>query len=240
MSLEMLDRTLWSFSTALDHVERVAIAERARSWRRDIFGEDPPRPVEVSDLPRSVVSTTERRARDGFLVALRDGYLRATGRRSTTPALFRTSNAEPKWRLHAMDPGLITTTEWREGEFNFSRVALTGAAWEYIDIEVPVFMVKAIWPDFVPEVAQSARDSDDASYTTPYLDLMQAAIARFGITPESQGKKDCLVDWFLEQQIEGEPVSKNLADAMATLIRLPAAQRGGAKRIFGPEFSRAS
>ena len=65
---------------------------------------------------------------------------------------------------------------------------------------------------------------------------MQAAIAKFGIMPEEQGKKDCLVDWFLEQQIDGEPVSNNLADAMTTLIRLPSAQRGGAKRVLGPEL----
>lgn len=29
------------------------------------------------------------------------------------------------------------------------------------------------------------------------------------------------MDWFLEQQIEGEPASNKLADAMATLIRPP-------------------
>ena len=44
------------------------------------------------------------------------------------------------------------------------------------------------------------------------------------------------MDWFLEQQIEGEPVSNKLADAMATLIRLPSAQRGGAKRVLGPDL----
>lgn len=65
---------------------------------------------------------------------------------------------------------------------------------------------------------------------------MQAAIAKFGITAEDQGKKDCLVDWFLAQEIEGEPVSNKLADAMATLIRLPSAQRGGAKRVLGPDL----
>ena len=68
---------------------------------------------------------------------------------------------------------------------------------------------------------------------------MQAAIAHFGITAENQDKKDCLVDWFLEQQVEGEPVSSNLADAMATLIRLPSAQRGGAKRVLGPDLRQA-
>jgi hypothetical protein len=49
-------------------------------------------------------------------------------------------------------------------------------------------------------------------------------------------KKENLSDWFLEQPIEGERISRNLADAMATLIRLPSAQRGGAKRVFGPDL----
>jgi len=65
---------------------------------------------------------------------------------------------------------------------------------------------------------------------------MQAAISRFGITAASQEKKENLSDWFLEQPIEGERISRNLADAMATLIRLPSAQRGGAKRVFGPDL----
>jgi hypothetical protein len=106
--------------------------------------------------------------------------------------------------------------------------------WEFIDIRMPRFLVKAIWPDYVPEVRLAGVDT--APYTTPYLELMQAAIAKFGITAEDQGKKDCLVDWFLAQEIEGEPVSNKLADAMATLIRLPSAQRGGAKRVLGPDL----
>lgn len=73
-------------------------------------------------------------------------------------------------------------------------------------------------------------------YITPYLELMQTAITKFGITAEEQGKKDCLVDWFLAQKVEGEQVSHKLADAMATLIRLPSAQRGGAKRVLGPDL----
>jgi len=68
---------------------------------------------------------------------------------------------------------------------------------------------------------------------------MQAAIMHFGLNAENQGKKECLLDWFLEQQVEGEPVSNKLADAMATLIRLPSAQRGGAKRVIGPDLRNA-
>ena len=65
---------------------------------------------------------------------------------------------------------------------------------------------------------------------------MNAAIAHFGLSAEDQGKKENLLDWFLKQQIEGEPISRKLADAMATLIRLPSAQRGGAKRVLGPDL----
>lgn len=37
----------------------------------------------------------------------------------------------------------------------------------------------------------------------------------------------------MDQDIEGEPVSGNLAKAMATIIRLPSSQRGGSKRSWG-------
>ena len=97
--------------------------------------------------------------------------------------------------------------------------------------------MKAIWPDYVPKALHPASNAEVA-YTTPYLDLMEAAITRFGISSANQGKKENLVDWFLEQQIEREPVSNKLADSMATLIRLPGAQRGGARRVSGPDFRR--
>ena len=76
----------------------------------------------------------------------------------------------------------------------------------------------------MPEVVRPAAGTDAVPYTTPYLELMQAAIAKFGITAEVQGKKECLVYWFLAQQIEGEPVSNKLADAMAKIIATPAAR----------------
>lgn len=72
----------------------------------------------------------------------------------------------------------------------------------------------------------------DTDYSTPYLDLLRAAIAEFAITEERQPKKDNLVDWFRSQKVEGEILSDNLASAMATLVRLPSSQRGGAKRIW--------
>ena len=46
-------------------------------------------------------------------------------------------------------------------------------------------------------------------------------------------------EWFLTQEVEGEPISKNLADAVATLLLLPPSQRGEAKRVDGPDLRKA-
>jgi hypothetical protein len=67
------------------------------------------------------------------------------------------------------------------------------------------------------------------------MDLMQAAIQQYGLSATHQDKKESLVAWFVEQEVDGELVSRNLAEAMATLIRLPQSQRGGAKRMIGPD-----
>jgi hypothetical protein len=228
----------WSVSVALAHVERVELRDHARSFQRALLGDDHPLP-ETLELTTASARTVRRGARGGLLMALRDGYIRATGRLSTTAALFPEPASGRSWRLHSSDPSLITTTEWRSGEFSFSRWELTGPSWQYIQIEVPDFMVKAIWPDDVPEPARPAQAAAATSYTTPYLELMQAAISRFGLSASNQCKKENLSDWFHEQPIEGEPISRNLANAMATLIRLPAAQRGGARRVIGPDLRRA-
>lgn len=227
--------TIWCLATAVEHIERIEAYEREQEFYRVVLDDETlqlgARPL--AEEPRRY--PTERSV-DGLLLALRDGYVRATGRRSTTRRQDPKAENET-WRLHATDPTLITTDEWCAGDFDADNLVLTGPSWQYIQILVPDFMVKAIWPDWPESDAPPHASNPGATtYTTPYLDLMQAAIAYFGIAAGNQGKKDCLVDWFLEQQVEGEPVSKKLADAMATLVRLPSAQRGGAKRVPKPEF----
>ncbi len=236
MSLETLDRTLWSCEEALRHIERVVLARRSRKWLTVMSGDATPVPIKDSELPGHLISAARRDACDEFLVALRDGYLRASGRVSTTPQFFPPSSLGPGWRLHRMDPSLITTVEWREGEFAFAKYTLTGSAWQYIDIEIPAFMVMAIWRETPDEAAAPDPSLSDTPYTTPYLALMQAAIREFGLTDSKQGKKELIMEWFLAQHVEGEPISNKLADAMSTLIRLPSAQRGGAKRMVGPDL----
>jgi hypothetical protein len=212
----------------------VTVARRA-----DEAAKAPPKPEPAYqhwNRPQDPTIAWKADAENEFLVALRDGDLIAQGRYTEE----RTGWAQGDFSgfgLHSGYHASIRPEQWREGKYSFGR--LTARDWEFIDIRMPRFLVKAIWPDYIPEPVRAANGAADEKYTTPYLDLMQAAIAQFGITPRNQGKKDCLMDWFLEQQIEGEPVSNKLADAMATLIRLPSAQRGGAKRSFGPDLRQA-
>mgnify|MGYP005840189579 CR=1 FL=1 len=229
MSLQSLDRTQWSYAEALAHVQGVTVARRA-----DEAAKAPPKPEPAYQHwtgPQEPSIGWKAEGQTELLVALRDGDLIAQGRYTEE----RTGWAQGDFSGFGLHSGYHTSIrpeQWREGKWSFGR--LTARDWEFIDIRMPRFLVKAIWPDYIPEVARPGRG--EAPYTTPYLELMQAAMRKFGITAENQGKKECLVDWFLEQQIEGEPVSNKLADAMATLIRLPSAQRGGARRVLGPDL----
>ncbi|MBL4558299.1 MAG: hypothetical protein JKP98_18300 [Rhodobacteraceae bacterium] len=105
--------TLWSIEKAIDHVHRIEGYELEQELYRLVLRDEtlqiaarPP-----AEEPRRYPS---QRSIDGLLIALRDGYVRATGRRSTN---MRNDCMDGRnvWRLHAVDPTLITTDEWRAG-----------------------------------------------------------------------------------------------------------------------------
>jgi hypothetical protein len=233
MSLQSLDRTLWSFAKALTHVQNVTIARRA-----DDMAKLPPKTTTAHNSwspPQDPQEKWKSEARSELLISLRDGDLMAQGRYTETRTGWQ-HGLESGFGLHSGYHTSIRPEQWREGNYSPQYDRLTARDWEFIEIRMPRFLVKAIWPDYVPEVFHPLSDADKRPYTTPYLELMKAAIAQFGISAKHQEKKECLVDWFIEQKIEGEPISNKLADAMATLIRLPSAQRGGAKRVNGPDL----
>lgn len=71
-----------------------------------------------------------------------------------------------------------------------------------------------------------------SGYTTPYLEMMQEVIRELEISKEKQGKKEAIAALF-EKKLAAHnatPSSQKLADAMATLVRLPESQQGRAKR----------
>lgn len=221
MALETLDRQQWIFEEAMDHVAEIVRAEKSVAEQKVLEPayEGPPwmqEPAPPTDRARAV-------ARHELLVALRDGDLHATGRLSTTRA-NRVLPPHTEWTLHSGHSEPISPAQWRSGEFRMERLRLIDG--EFIDIRVPRFMVRVIWP------AKAAPALQDNGYSTPYLDLLHAAIAENAITDVHQPKKEYLVDWFRARKIEGETLSDNLASAMATLVRLPSSQRGGAKRSW--------
>jgi hypothetical protein len=70
-----------------------------------------------------------------------------------------------------------------------------------------------------------------SGYTTPYLDMMQEVIRELEISKEHQGKKEAIAASFAKKLVDHKltPPSQKLADAMATLVRLPVSQQGRAK-----------
>ena len=221
MLIERLDRTQWKLAEAVEHIGRlIEIAlpsEPEPAGERDFTATPWLRPKDPREVARD-------QARQEVLIALRDGDLHATGRLSTERR--PTWAQEPLWPLHSGHHGTITPEHWRGGRMDWRWGALTGDDSQFIDIRVPRFAVLAIWSERTVELPAGST-----AYRTPYLDLLDRAIAEWRITEEAQPKKDNLLDWFLEQKVEGETLSENLASAMATLVRMPASQRGGAKRM---------
>jgi hypothetical protein len=226
MLVDRLDRTQWRLSQAIDHV-------KAEIGRSVIGGEIAPQPDPAlppwrqTENPRGGAASQAARE---VQVALRDGDLHAQGRLSTTQSRPWT-HALDGWDLHSGHHSTITPGHWRAGRADVQAGVLTMADGQFIDIRVPRFMVLAIWPVVeVPDPTPAADPTTGEPYRTPYLDLLDRAIAENRVTARNQGKKELLSDWFRAQIVDDEPVSQNLADAMATLIRLPSSQRGGAKR----------
>lgn len=219
MLIEHLDRTAWKLDEARDHVARQILASTPEGPA--VASSEPPwrRPASPEDAARDL-------ARRELLIALADGDVHATGRLSTRQAA-PWSTMTSGWELHSGHHAAITPEQWRSGRMEWRWGALTMIDGQFIDIRVPRFVVLAIWPE------TNAVPAGPGRYTTPYLDLLNRAIRECRLSETRQEKKDVLVMWFRGQEIDGEPVSENLANAMATLVRLPASQRGGAKRASG-------
>ena len=230
MFIEKLDRHQWTLKEAKKHIANLILARRERE---QVKTDETPKTARTWPGPDDPIRRSEDEAHSELFTALRDGDLHATGRLSEQRRP-RYATGYSSWDFHSGNHQPISPSQWREGQFGYGIGSLEFLKGEFIDIRVPRFMVLAIWPE--PQNDETRQLTAASSYTTPYLELMYTAIRVHGITAEHQGKKDLLVDWYLEQKIDDEPLSKNLADAMATLIRLPQSQRGGAKRMIGPDL----
>ncbi|MDR3208720.1 MAG: hypothetical protein LBT45_02610 [Rickettsiales bacterium] len=95
---------------------------------------------------------------------------------------------------------------------------------DYSDIEIAAQDLHKYFPK--KDISMSIKPT---KYTTPYLEMMSEVIQEQKIIATNQGKAELLQRAFLSKMGErGIRESKALAKSMATCIRLPDSQHGGA------------
>jgi hypothetical protein len=179
------------------------------------------------------------KAQESLLVAIRDDELRATGRFSNTRAApWEAPHFGRSWVMHSRAHSKIASDRWQEGSYSWINDTLDLHDGQFIDIQVPRFMVEAIWPlDPKPPPEVGVAEIADTAYTTSYLDLMRRAIAGLGISATNQPKKEIVMDWF-RQNAGGISLSENHIRHLATFVRLPQSQRGGNRKWSASELSK--
>ncbi len=208
---------------AAEHLERFrADAEKgvvgATSWLRK--------------TAEQIQNDFERSAQDDLLVALRDGDLRAEGRLSDSQTQPWSAPNGP-WGLHSGKFSPIPVEFWVGGQTNWRANRLTYHEGEYIEVRLPLFFLQSIWPlpQDPPPAFEIPQGGTLPFAPTPYLELLNRAVEKFWSSgaPPSE-KKEVLVQWLMEQKVGEEPLSRNLAECMATMIRPLEARTGGNRK----------
>jgi len=185
----------------------------------------------ATPTPNACPSAEVLQAQESLLVALRDDDVRATGRLSRTPAApCYAAQCGRAWAMHSRCYTRITSDQWTEGTYDWAKDSLDLPGGQFIDVQVPRWMIEAFWPpNPKPPPEVGVAEIADAAYTTPYLELMQQAIAELGISAANQPKKDTVMEWF-RQKAGGASLSENHIRHLATFVRLPHSQKGGNRK----------
>lgn len=229
MPIDTLDRTLWSLDQTYRYICRICRARHEAATGEKVV-------LDVGKILSSTATGSSRwqninlDASRQLWQALRQGNVHAQGRYSDSRNPVFPDRDAREWIFHSSQLVWIPPEHWISGVLHVDdgslpeRLELQDG--EYIDIQIPRFMAQAIWTMPPPKPVEPTE------YTTPYLELVKRAISENGIDDWDQSKKVALVAWFKDQHVEGEPLSGNLANAMATIIRMPSSQRGGGKRSW--------
>jgi hypothetical protein len=164
---------------------------------------------------------------------LRDGSIRATGRKSDTQQGHAERWQIQRYKQHSKMREYIDASFWSLAVFARSSYNQLNTAraedCEYTDIRL-VFddCLKHLAGDVAShKVTDGIEDSPPSEYSTPYINLMWRAIDEFEISAENQPIKDNLVEWFLDQEIAGQKISQITANYLASFVRLPESRTGG-------------
>lgn len=229
MPIDKLNHSAWSLNQTYQHICRICRARyEAATGEKVVL--DVRKALLGAAVGTSKWQSINLDASRQLWQALREGSLHAQGRLSQHRNPTFPDHDIREWIFHSSQLVWIQPEHWISGVLHVDdgsmpeRLELQDG--EYIDIQIPRFMVEAIWTMPPPKLVEPTE------YTTPYLELIKRAISENRIDEIDQSKKVVLVEWFKDQHVEGEPLSGNLANAMATIIRMPSSQRGGGKRSW--------
>jgi hypothetical protein len=176
----------------------------------------------------------EELANEKVMGLIRQGHIRTTGRLSEIKKGPASRWQAQQYKQHSKMRSYIEADFWHTAAIVKSHIGFNSArveGREYTDI---LLVFDDCVKQLADEVAAHAKGGDvdeesvaQSDYSTPYIDLMWAAIDHFKISNENQPIKETLVEWFLSQEIAGQKVSRATAEYLASFVRLPTSRLGG-------------
>ncbi len=164
------------------------------------------------------------------------------------PEVLDYISQNPKDKRSVKYTDIFTRSDLYEENLPVVKAAIHAGAFEFIHFDRDNWEKTTLKPKkglewakkkgigYHPVLDELLFDSDatpviSSGYTTPYLEMMQQVISELGITREYQGKKESITASFEKKLVDHKLTrpSQKLADAMATLVRMPESQQGRAK-----------
>ena len=195
--ISLSSSVLWVAFDELPHSDTKSISQSSKS----ISINHPLLRIDFMDEKEKERAYKIEKARDMLLYLLKNGQLVVEAR------------SQDREKYSSMSQSI-----WDDCDIDWDDNCIEGMP-EYIDIRVKMLDLSSL---FTTDDETAVRNIP--SYTTPYLDLMLKAIVDLNISPTYQPTKEVIVSYLREQMPE---LSANLANYMATFIRLPNAQKGG-------------
>jgi len=168
---------------------------------------------------------------------------------SANPEAQNPLSKTPERHLPRRLSRIFSRSDLYEKNLPFLKAAVLGGGFEFIHVDRDNWAQSTLKPkrglewatqkgiDYHPVLNEylltlHTEPAISYTYTTPYLEMMREVIRELEISRENQGKKEAIAAVFEKKLADHKatPSSQKLADAMATLVRLPESQQGRAKR----------
>ncbi len=192
--------------------------------------------------PEAIRAKAEEKSWEDLRKALLRGDITAKGRFSNQKIRqqWRAVNRDDAWEMHGVHPVLVAAEHWMAGDMDWREGVLTVVGQgQYIDTGVPEFILRHLWPD--PSLLASSETLASRwqanrpalrNAPTEYLHLINQAVEKFWVDGnEPTARKAEVVEWLKGHEVEGQPLSENLAQAIGTMIMPVRLRLGGIEKL---------